>query len=140
MLTTAAACCLACCVQYNVTVVGTDDEGEQVAGENMLQLTTPPYVELTDTSPISPTSGNATADPQPGDAFDYVSAGCTQLPGWASGCWPGCWASGCLLLCAPACVAACAVTVCQAQYAECCVAVCGLARPLWCSATSRPRP
>ena len=69
-------------LQYNVTVRGMDDDGEVIEGENMLQLTTPAYVELVDAQPEGPTSGNATADPQPGDAFNFArcSAACWALP------------------------------------------------------------
>ena len=61
-------------VQYNVTVEGISKTGQRTPGDNMLQLTMPAGLRLTQAKATGYTTGTATARALPSDAFTKVRA------------------------------------------------------------------
>ena len=61
-------------MQYNVTVEGISKTGQRTPGDNMLQLTMPAGLRLTQAKATGYTTGTATATALPSDAFTKVCA------------------------------------------------------------------
>ena len=57
---------------YSVTVICVDANGKETSGGSTSELTTPPELSLLSAAATSSTTGTATADPDPTNAFVLV--------------------------------------------------------------------